>query len=95
MLNYYPIIATFIPRITETIKKDEEAMNLADTISRMEFKITSRLAAFYSILAPYDLDFIYSDLQRLRYSKNQLSGQGYCILIPQLNQLNEIKIKRC
>ncbi|NLT01806.1 MAG: hypothetical protein GXY04_04720 [Acholeplasmataceae bacterium] len=95
LLNYYPIIATFIPRITETIKKDEEAMNLADTISRMEFKITSRLAAFYSILAPYDLDFIYSDLQRLRYSK-KISYQVKDIvsLIPQLNQLNEIKIKK-
>ncbi len=95
LLNYYPIIATFIPRITQIIKTDEDAMILAHTVDCMEFEVTSRLAAFYFILAPHDFDFIYLDLQRLRYSK-KISYQVKDIvsLIPQLNQINEVQIKK-
>lgn len=67
--TYYSILTTFIPWINEWIKDDQEATRIATILDKVEPKLVPRLAAFYLAVSQKGVDFIYTDLQRLRYSK--------------------------
>ena len=92
--KYYSIIATFMPWIDEWIKNDQEASRMATIIDKVEPKLIPRLAAFYLTASQKGADFVYTDLQRMRYSKKisyQVKDIVSIILQLQVSDLVQIK----
>ncbi|HKM29714.1 MAG TPA: hypothetical protein VJZ51_03060 [Bacilli bacterium] len=93
--NYFSIIGVFIPRLIEIAFNDDMAEKIARLVAKTEALLVPRLAALYYLLVQNDYDFVFEDLQRLKYSK-KISYQVKDILFitSLLENIDDIKIKK-
>ncbi|MDD4056260.1 MAG: hypothetical protein PHF85_01240 [Bacilli bacterium] len=95
LLDFYSVLAVFIPRISEVIQHRKDAKKLALVVASMEATLVSRLAAFYFLVAGDDFDFVFSDLQRLRYSKkNCYQVKDIIFLVNHIDHIDTLQIKK-
>lgn len=93
--NYFSIIGVFIPRLIEITFNDDMVEKIARLVAETEALLVPRLAALYYLLVKNDYDFVFEDLQRLKYSK-KISYQVKDILFitSLLENIDDIKIKK-